>query len=546
MSNSSLVSITNRSKNYSPRAYRNAKSTGKISKITIHHMAGKLSTTGCLNWFASSQCSASSNYVIGYDATIGLSVDEANRSWCSSNGDNDNIAVTIELSNTSSSDSNWPVSDAVINKCIVLCWDICKRNGIGKLIYTGDTSGNLTRHDMFIDKVCPGPYLGSKFPYIVEQVNKRLNDPYYRPVIGRGSANDYVKEAQEKLLELGYSFGGYGADGSFGALTEEAVKEFQTKNGIEADGMIGSLTWPALLKAKKGDEPVTVGKICSAAEAVAAMEYYVGYYEKATIRYSYYRDKTYFEKDKGSNNYTYPGYLCGANGQPWCASTVSTAIYDACDQSKTHAKEVMLGVWPYLSCNQLWDVADNDHAYWGDYQRWTLGKGDRKTYTPVAGDIIVFTDNGTSRDHTGMVYAADDKYVYTIEGNSGNMCRKRSYLRSSSYIYGYVKPKYREESSSDSDEPVVIEQYGKKVFDNPELHLLTKGCAGPEVKTVQRILKGAGITDDDGNEIEIDGSFGKSTEQAVKKAQIMFGFEGEWVDGGVGKYTWPKLLTQLD
>jgi hypothetical protein len=102
-----------------------------------------------------------------------------------------------------------------------------------------------------------------------------------------------------------------------------------------------------------------------------------------------------------------------------------------------------------------------------------------------------------------MVYAVDGKYVYTIEGNSANMCRKRSYLLTDKYIYGWIRPNYRkiEESSSSTstettEEPIKIEQYGSIVFSNPELHLLSKGCAGPEVKTVQRILRGAEITDD--------------------------------------------------
>lgn len=100
-------------------------------------------------------------------------VEEKNRSWCSSNGNNDNQAITIEVSN-SKNGGNWPVSDYVLSRLIELCVDICKRNGIKELNYTGDANGNLTRHDMFADTTCPGPYLASKFPYIAEQVNKQL------------------------------------------------------------------------------------------------------------------------------------------------------------------------------------------------------------------------------------------------------------------------------------------------------------------------------------------------------------------------------------
>jgi nucleoid-associated protein YgaU len=54
--------------------------------------------------------------------------------------------------------------------------DICQRNGIEKLNYTGDKSGNLTMHKWFAATGCPGPYLESKFPYIAEEVNKRLGN----------------------------------------------------------------------------------------------------------------------------------------------------------------------------------------------------------------------------------------------------------------------------------------------------------------------------------------------------------------------------------
>ena len=52
--------------------------------------------------------------------------------------------------------------------------DICKRNKIAKLNFTGDKSGNLTMHKYFQATACPGEYLASKFPYIASEVNKRL------------------------------------------------------------------------------------------------------------------------------------------------------------------------------------------------------------------------------------------------------------------------------------------------------------------------------------------------------------------------------------
>ena len=170
MSNSPLVQYTKISPNSSnPR-------NNKIKKITIHHMAGVLSVETCGNIFANPKRQASSNYAIGSDGRIAMYVEEKNRSWCSSSANNDNQAITIEVSN-SQKGGNWPVSDYVLSRLIDLCVDICKRNGIKELNYTGDTSGNLTRHNMFASTECPGAYLESKFPYIADEVNKRLNPP---------------------------------------------------------------------------------------------------------------------------------------------------------------------------------------------------------------------------------------------------------------------------------------------------------------------------------------------------------------------------------
>ncbi|MCW6664250.1 N-acetylmuramoyl-L-alanine amidase [Aerococcaceae bacterium NML191219] len=168
MSNSPLVNYVKLSPNHSGR--RNH----KIDTITIHHMAGNLSVETCGNVFAPVSRQASSNYAVDSRGRVGMYVEEHNRSWCSSNAANDNRAVTIEVANDEYG-GNWHVSDVALQKTIELCVDICKRNGIQALNYTGDTRGNLTKHEWFASTNCPGPYLGSKFPYIAAEVNKRLN-----------------------------------------------------------------------------------------------------------------------------------------------------------------------------------------------------------------------------------------------------------------------------------------------------------------------------------------------------------------------------------
>lgn len=254
---------------------------------------------------------------------------------------------------------------------------------------------------------------------------------------------------------------------------------------------------------------------CTAKQALDAFAYWIGYYEKANIKYSVYRGKKYFDMDKGSNNYTYPGYICGVNGQPWCAATVSNAIFEACGNDKGTAKEV-LRVWPYVNCAQMWDAAPSNM------------RGRRGLWTPKPGDVIVFTDNGTQRTHTGMVYAVDSKYVYTYEGNSANMCRKRSYLLTSTYIYGYVRPNYADGEAVNIDG----EKYGGAI--TLTVHELSKGTSGREVWNVQAILNSLGYSCG-----TVDGDFGAKTKSGVMSFQKAKGLTR---DGIVGAKTWKALF----
>ena len=167
MSNSSLVNHMHLSPNKSSR------NGNKIRKITPHHMAGNLSVETCGNVFAPSSRQASANYGIGTDGRVGLYVDESERAWTSSNAANDRQAVTIEVANDEIS-GNWHVSDAAWNKLVDLCVDICQRNGIPELIWTGDANGTLTCHRMFAATSCPGGYLDSRMQELANVVNARL------------------------------------------------------------------------------------------------------------------------------------------------------------------------------------------------------------------------------------------------------------------------------------------------------------------------------------------------------------------------------------
>ena len=182
MSNSPLVEYTQISPNKILRA-------SKIDRITPHIMGVDHSIEVLGAYFQSRASKASSNYGIDSKGRVAMYVPENWRSQCSDEWENDERAITVEIANDGPG-PDYHVSDAAIEKFIELCIDVCKRYEIPKLIFTGDESGNVTLHKWYAAKPCPGPYLESKIPYIVEQVNKRL------PI--SKAKRDIVKEAKLK------------------------------------------------------------------------------------------------------------------------------------------------------------------------------------------------------------------------------------------------------------------------------------------------------------------------------------------------------------
>ena len=119
--NSSLVSYTKLSPNHSGQR------THSIDRITPHCVVGQCSVETLGSIFLPTSRQASCNYGIGVDGRVGMYVEEKNRSWCTSSGENDNRAVTIETA----SDIKLPyaVTDRAFAALLDLCEDICRRNG---------------------------------------------------------------------------------------------------------------------------------------------------------------------------------------------------------------------------------------------------------------------------------------------------------------------------------------------------------------------------------------------------------------------------------
>lgn len=129
-------------------------------------------------------------------------------------------------------------------------------------------------------------------------------------------------------------------------------------------------------------------------------------------------------REASGNNDGIPSQrFSGGRNQPWCADFVS------------------------------WSFRQSGHPLPGNQRRLASVSymesqmkqaGKYHQGTPKAGDIIFFQTRGTSDSgpgrHVGIVDRVENGRVYTVEGNSGNSVRERSYPLDSARITGYGRP----------------------------------------------------------------------------------------------------------
>lgn len=247
MSNSPLVDYTRISPN------KNSPRNHKIDTITIHCVVGQCTVETLGNIFAPTSRQASSNYGVGTDGKIGMYVEEKDRSWCSSNAANDNRAVTIEVA----SDTKHPyaVNDRAFAALLDLVTDICKRNGIKKLVWSTKKADrvnhkngcNMTVHRDYENKSCPGDYLYNRHGEIAAEVNRRLGVADTAPDAGAAQGvTVYTVKKGDTLSQIAAKYGTtYQAIAAYNGIKNPNVIRVGQKIKIPAS------TAPAALK--KGD-----------------------------------------------------------------------------------------------------------------------------------------------------------------------------------------------------------------------------------------------------------------------------------------------------
>lgn len=165
----------------------------------------------------------------------------------------------------------------------------------------------------------------------------------------------------------------------------------------------------------------------------------------------------------------------------------------------------------------------------------------RWTSSPAAGHQIFFK-NSKGICHTGIVTEVKSGIVYTVEGNSSDAVREKSYAAGDTTIAGYGMPKYNLAAGT-TDTKTEKETTKSKVGScTVTLGQYIQGTdAYPEIKTIQRLLKAKKYKGKDGKALTIDGVLGENTAYAIEQLQRKAGMKNINF-GTVAAKTWELLL----
>ena len=123
---------------------------------------------------------------------------------------------------------------ALYEQLVTLCADICVQYGL--------SSSQIFGHRDFDATECPGDVLYARLPQLRADVGARVRGRSW-PTVRRADTGERVRTVQYLLRNAGQSVG---VDGDFGPATETAVRAFQSGRGLGVDGVVGPNTWEKL------------------------------------------------------------------------------------------------------------------------------------------------------------------------------------------------------------------------------------------------------------------------------------------------------------
>ena len=293
----------------------------------------------------------------------------------------------------------------------------------------------------------------------------------------KGSTGSDVKDLQTKLKKLGY-YDAY-VDGDYGDTTVAALKAFQKKYNLTADGIAGKETLKKLdsvyknADSDKDDDSLRMGDSGSAVKDLQTKLKKLGYYD-GTV------DSTF-----GSGTY---------------------AAVRAFQKKYNLTADGVAGSETLKKLDSAYKNADSDKDD-DSLRKGATGSAvkDLQTKLKKLGFYNAYVDGSYGDTTVAAVKAFQKKYNLTADGVAGSETLKKL---DSAY-------KNADSNTSTDDDS------------------LRKGATGTAVKTLQTNLKKLGFYT-----AYVDGSFGSTTERAVKAFQKKYGLTA---DGVAGSATLKKI-----
>ena len=293
----------------------------------------------------------------------------------------------------------------------------------------------------------------------------------------KGSTGSDVKDLQTKLKKLGY-YDAY-VDGDYGDTTVAAVRAFQKKYNLTADGIAGKETLKKLDSAYKNansakdDDSLRMGDSGSAVKDLQTKLKKLGYYD-GTV------DSTF-----GSGTY---------------------AAVKAFQKKYNLTADGVAGSETLKKLDSAYKNADSDKDD-DSLRKGATGSAvkDLQTKLKKLGFYNAYVDGSYGDTTVAAVKAFQKKYNLTADGVAGSETLKK------------LDTAYKNADSNTSTDD----------------DSLRKGATGTAVKTLQTNLKKLGFYT-----AYVDGSFGATTESAVKAFQKKYGLTA---DGVAGSATLKKI-----
>lgn len=217
----------------------------------------------------------------------------------------------------------------------------------------------------------------------------------------KGNRGKKVRLIQEWLCLNGL---GVCVDGEFGVATDYAVREFQKREGLKVDGVVGKRTFSRLIL------PMTNALKPISSDDKSLGEMVVAYAEQHLEKHP--------REIGGQNKGPWVRlYMNGNEGQawPWCAGFVCFILKQVCQNLG-----MPLPIKTSVSCDTLAASAQEKGIFFKETK-----VVDETQITPGS----FFLNRRTSADwiHTGIVVRAEDEVFETIEGNTNDEGSREGY-----------------------------------------------------------------------------------------------------------------------